>query len=290
MVLLMVGGQVGVRLAIEVVTALGSFGFGMRALVTGSTGILGRELVKLLMDAKVSCVYERFDIRDCDETSAFVSSVGSIDVVFHCAAIVPTAQVAGNPSEAYEVNALGAFNVARFALKFHHKAKFVLISSGHVYAPSEHPVLETDTCDPISLYGHTKLMAEKLVRGLYDDDERLLVARVFSMYHEKQTSDFLYGRLMQMLASANRQPKIELPGGASVRDFSHAVDVARIIFKLWKSSASGVYNVGSGQSCTVAELAKWVLGKDVVIKSTGSNDTLVPDLTKLYEQIKNDKK
>ena len=258
----------------------------MRALITGSTGILGRELVNVLTDANVSCVCERFDIRNSEETSAFVSSAGSIDVVFHCAAIVPTVQVADNPSEAYEVNALGAFNVARFVRRFHPKAKFVLISSGHVYAPSEHPVLETDTCDPISLYGHTKLVAEKLVRGLYDDDERLLVARVFSMYHEKQTSDFLYGKLMKIMASQDRPHEIELPGGASVRDFSHAIDVAQGIFKLWKCSVSGVYNVGSGEPCTVAELAKRVLGKDVVIKSTGTNDTLIPDLTKLYDQIK----
>lgn len=262
----------------------------MRALVTGSTGILGRELVNVLTDANVSCVCERFDIRNSEETSAFVSSAGSIDAVFHCAAIVPTAQVASNPSEAYEVNAVGAFNVARFVRRFHPKAKFVLISSGHVYAPSEHPVLETDTCDPISLYGHTKLVAEKLVRGLYDDDERLLVARVFSMYHEKQTSDFLYGKLMKMLAPLNRPREIELPGGSSTRDFTHAIDVAQIIFELWQSSASGVYNVGSGKPCTVAELAKRILGEDVVIKPTGSNETLIPDLTKLYEQIKNDKK
>jgi nucleoside-diphosphate-sugar epimerase len=262
----------------------------MRALVTGSTGILGRELVNVLTDANVSCVCERFDIRNSEETSAFVSSTRSIDAVFHCAAIVPTAQVASNPSEAYEVNAVGAFNVARFVRRFHPTAKFVLISSGHVYAPSEHPVLETDTCDPISLYGHTKLVAEKLVRGLYDDDERLLVARVFSMYHEKQTSDFLYGKLMKMLAPLNRPREIELPGGSSTRDFTHAIDVAQIIFELWQSSASGVYNVGSGKPCTVAELAKRILGEDVVIKPTGSNETLIPDLTKLYEQIKNDKK
>lgn len=142
-------------------------------LITGGTGSFGRKLMQILVDhyrPKKLVIFSRDelkqyemaqkwdprrlpflqyilgDIRDVDRLN---HAFKGVDYVIHTAALkqVPTAE--HNPTEYIRTNVFGTMNVINMALQ--NKVKKVV-------------ALSTDkACNPINLYGATKLCADKLL-------------------------------------------------------------------------------------------------------------------------------
>ena len=80
----------------------------IRVGITGSTGSLGRELVKSKSSFKYS--FFKGDIRNKSRVSKWISSK-KFDAIIHLAAIVPIKVVNKNKRKAYEVNYIATKNV-----------------------------------------------------------------------------------------------------------------------------------------------------------------------------------
>lgn len=141
-------------------------------LVTGGTGSFGKKFTQVVLEnykpkkfiilsrdelkqfemsqrwsmKKYPCIrYFLGDIRDRDR---LICAFNSVDYIIHAAALkqVPTAE--RNPSECIKTNILGTMNVIDAAL-FNNVKKVITLSSDK-------------SCNPINLYGATKLCADKL--------------------------------------------------------------------------------------------------------------------------------
>lgn len=91
--------------------------------------------------------------------------VEDVDVIIHTAAIVGFPECKDKPELAKLVNVHGTDNLlsARDAIYKSKPPRFVYCSTGSVYGKLDEICTEESPCNPQSLYGETKLEAEKLV-------------------------------------------------------------------------------------------------------------------------------
>ncbi len=133
--------------------------------VTGCNGFLGREIVKRLKET-YNCTVVGTDaelsVTDPDLIDAFAQDLRP-DVVINCAGISRSVAGLGNRIHAYEVNALGARNVALAANNV--DALMVQISTDDVFpVRMAEPANEFDTPHPETPYGKSKRAGEVMVR------------------------------------------------------------------------------------------------------------------------------
>lgn len=170
---------------------------GKTVLVTGGTGSFGRKFIRMTLDRyrpKKLIVLSRDEMKQWDMQNEFQKYdkrgvlryfIGDVrdrdrlnlafqetDFVIHAAAtkIVPTAEY--NPFEAIKTNVLGAMNVIEAAIS--QRVKKVI-------------ALSTDkACNPINLYGATKLCSDKL----------FVAGNAYSGAHEMRFAVVRYGNVM----------------------------------------------------------------------------------------------
>jgi UDP-N-acetylglucosamine 4,6-dehydratase len=138
-------------------------------LVTGGTGSFGHKFVELMLARyrpRRLCVFSRDELKQSEMTARFndpslrfflgdvrdrerlARAMHGIDIVFHAAALKQIPACEYNPFEAIQTNVLGAKNVIDAAIDAGVKRVIGL---------------STDkACQPLNLYGATKLCAEKL--------------------------------------------------------------------------------------------------------------------------------
>jgi len=146
-----------------------------RVLVTGACGFLGGHLCRrfgvesydVVGTTRSDCAVPsklktvRLDLCDHTSVSAAVENTRP-QIIVHAAAVCRPDVCEERPSLAFAVNVLGTKALASAARSF--GARFVFVSSDFVFDGDEGPYSESDLPEPKSVYGHTKLEAEKIVQ------------------------------------------------------------------------------------------------------------------------------
>jgi len=144
----------------------------MRVLVTGSAGRIGRRVVALLL-ARGDTV-TGFDLRSLrirhprygevigafDEPAAVTRAIDGADAVLHLGAFM--SWLPADAARVMAANATGAFHLLGAAAARNIR-RFILASTGEVHPevrPKYLPVDEEHPCEPLSVYGLSKLLAE----------------------------------------------------------------------------------------------------------------------------------
>ena len=134
----------------------------MKIMVTGSDGMLGRDLVEVAEYAGHEVrAYPRtrLDVTDAEAVMENVA-VYRPDAVVNCAAWTDVDGAEEHQDEAMAVNATGAGNVAAATAEI--GAKVLYVSSDFVFDGKKGaPYVESDVPTPISAYGRSKLSGEE---------------------------------------------------------------------------------------------------------------------------------
>ena len=150
----------------------------MKILITGANGLLGQHLVKLLLDTTAHDIiatgkgepryvvqdsrlhYYALDITDGMAVHLLFEKLLP-DTIVHCAALTQADECELNPIKAWEINATATRFIVDAAKKIN--AFLIFISTDFVFDGMNGPYKETDTVNPVSYYGSTKVAAEKAV-------------------------------------------------------------------------------------------------------------------------------
>ncbi|TET27850.1 MAG: SDR family NAD(P)-dependent oxidoreductase [Candidatus Bathyarchaeum sp.] len=211
------------------------------------------DFIKDLMDKGLNFVQE--DIRD---PTALEKATKNCEVIFHLAAQTSVPFSMENPKEDCEINVVGTLNVLEAARKA--GARMVFASSCAVYGnPEKRPTPETYPTHPIAFYGLTKLLGENYCR-FYQETYGLEVVmlRIFNVYGPN-----CHGAIYDFLNKLRKTPdKLEVLGtGKQSRDFVYVSDMVDALIKAATSPAAAgqAFNVGTGTTTSVAELAKMIV-------------------------------
>lgn len=122
--------------------------------ITGSTGQLGSELIKLLPYAFATNSSD-IDISDTEAVENFVTK-NNIDIIINCAAYTAVDKAEDELEIAEKINIQGPRNLAKTG------AKIIHISTDYVFDGQNYkPYIETDETNPCSVYGRTKFAGEQ---------------------------------------------------------------------------------------------------------------------------------
>lgn len=246
----------------------------MKYLVTGGAGFIGSHIAKALLAAKHSVrvldnlyagstdrlldimdeiEFTKADIRDLD---ALEPAIRGCDGVFHEAALVSVQRSLNMREEYHDVNVNGTRNVLDVAKR--HGARVVYASSASVYGDVKRlPMREEDASrTPINPYGATKAEAEIISQGYMTGEAGVVGLRYFNVYGVGQTSAYA-GVITQFMRRLKEgRPPVVNGDGSQSRDFVYVEDVASAnLAAMASDTRDGFFNVGTGRSTTINELA-----------------------------------
>jgi UDP-glucose 4-epimerase len=149
------------------------------------------------------------------------------------------------------------------ALRSRPQTRLTYISSGGtVYGePEQVPVSETAPIGSLGSYGKLHVACEQEIAHQRKEHRlRARVLRCATVYGEYQSPDRGQGAVVTFLHRIETGQPIDLyGGGATVRDYVYAGDVARaIVMLLDRDEEPSVLNVGSGEGTSLLELLRLV--------------------------------
>jgi UDP-glucose 4-epimerase len=258
----------------------------MHIMITGACGFLGRNLTKHLeaqghdltlidlptdLDSDLrKSKHEVHFIDVTDDTSLLSKFMEGVDIVIHAAnkaRIEPSWQ---NYHEYYRVNIAGSQQV--FELAQHNQVKkFVYVSSSSVYGNNGcTKQKEHDPLCPTNPYAVSKMAAEYALQAQsLKGNTELVVVRPFTMYGDYMDygpAGLVISKFIRAWKEGN--PLLLQGGGFQSRDFIHASDVVRAFDLIIEHSKNGsVYNLGSGKTVRIKDLADVVSDQQVITPS-----------------------
>lgn len=245
-----------------------------RILVTGGAGFIGSRLASRLcqdndvvvLDSLVSGDREtvpaeaEFIEGDIRDESAVADAIAGVDCVFHEAALVSVDRSVEVPTESHDNNVEGTLTILEAARG--QDTRVVLASSAAIYGhPEEIPITEDHPTEPTSPYGLDKLACDHYARLYHDRYGTETVAlRYFNAYGPGQTGGDYAGVISIFIEQALAGEDITVEGdGEQTRDFVYIDDIVDANVAAAQTSAVGAgYNVGTGESVTIRELAELI--------------------------------
>ncbi len=247
----------------------------MRYLVTGGAGFIGSHIARALLAAGHSVrvldnlyagstdklidimgeiEFIKADIRDL---GALEPAVRGCDGVFHEAALVSVQRSFDMRDEYQDVNVNGTRNILDVAKR--HGARVVYASSASVYGDVKRlPMREEDASrTPINPYGATKAEAEIISQEYMTGGAGVVGLRYFNVYGVGQTSAYAGVITQFMMRLKEGRPPMVNGDGSQSRDFVYVEDVASAnLAAMASDTRDGFFNVGTGRSATIDELAQ----------------------------------
>ncbi len=251
-----------------------SFG-GRNVLVTGGSGLIGRQVVDILCDAGARVKIVSLDkIQVNDKAEHVLGDLTSLefckgitrdmDFVFHLAGIKGSVEVTKAKPASFFVPLLMMNTNVLEACRINRVRKVVYTSSIGTYASAE-VFKETENLDgpPMDTFpGWAKRMAEMQIQAyrIQYHLDNFAVVRPCNVYGPGDNFDpenaMVIPSLMHRIYH-KEDPVLVWGDGSAIRDFAYSRDVAEgTILALYYGTGSGFVNLGSGRGYSVKELVE----------------------------------
>lgn len=253
----------------------------MTILIIGANGQLGSEIQKILSlgyselgglplyykDCMVLSVdVDELDITDSNAVDQFFLK-HKIDLVFNCAAITNVDGCETNENLAYNVNALGAKNLAIACERY--ASRLIHLSTDYVFSgESKAPYVETDIPSPKTAYGRTKLAGEIFVT---EHCHNSLICRTAWLYGYEGNN------FVKTMLRLGKEKDVIKVVNDQVGNPTSAVDVAYQLLLLASSKEIGIFH------CTCnGEAVSWYTFTKNIMVTAGIDISIIPCTTEEF--------
>jgi UDP-glucose 4-epimerase len=297
-----------------------------KVLVTGGAGYIGSHAVDALIQSGLQViVLDNFstgfhelvhpkaqliqgDIRETSLISRIFNDE-KIESILHFAAFTGVAESLAHPDRYYRNNFEGTLSLLRASVKSPLKY-FVFSSTAAVYKdPGQQLVTELSETEPVTPYGKTKLMSEKIIQESAGPlNLKYTILRYFNVAGASESG--LWGQRSKdanvivkraAMVASGQIPSLSIFGtdyatldGTAVRDFIHVEDLADLHVEalryLQQGGSSEILNCGYGHGYSVRqvmETMKKVSGHDFPVKMEGRRPGDLPQVVAANDKIKN---
>jgi len=165
------------------------------------------------------------------------------EVVIHTAAKTSVTESMKDPKAYVRTNLVGTLNM----LLEHPESHFVYLSTAGVYGEGEFHTVKYSVPNPSSIYASTKLAGEFLIRNLA---KSWTILRLTNVIGDEDRGE---ANVYQVFRKADVLPIYG--DGFQSRDFIRVEKVREAINYVVKNNICGTYNVGSGHSKTILQVA-----------------------------------
>jgi UDP-glucose 4-epimerase len=296
----------------------------MRILVNGGAGYAGSVAVERLLEAghdvavldsmarghtgaiPAGAPFCQADLRDPQQVERAVESLRP-EAIMHFGAMAVVPESVRDPGIYYAVNSGGTLNLLQ-AMVRHGIGRIVLSSTAAVYGtPGVALIDESEPLLPISPYGSSKLMAERILQdfGAAHGIE-YAIFRYFNIAGATRERGEDHHPETHLIPSAifaamgRRDPltifgrDYDTPDGTAIRDYIHVVDLvdAHILALEADLAQHRVFNLGAGAGTSVADVIEavgQVAGRSVPAmdgpRRDGDPPVLVADISRAREAL-----
>jgi UDP-glucose 4-epimerase len=261
----------------------------MNVLVVGGAGYIGSHMVKLLLDRGHSVfVLDDFSTGHRDAILGGVVMEGDIgeravldrvfcshrfDGVIHFASLIQVGESVEKPDAYYRNNFVNTLNLVE-AMLGHGIKKLIFSSSAAVYGEPEYvPIDERHPTNPVSPYGMSKLMVERMLAdvgrayGLQSVSLRYFNAAgadpdgLLGERHDPETH--LIPIVLQAASGRRQEVQVfgrdyDTPDGTCIRDYVHVADLCEAhllaLTYLERGGHTDAFNLGNGSGFSVQEV------------------------------------
>lgn len=223
----------------------------MRIAIFGSEGQLGCDVSAGLGDYEVVAVpHSRVDITDDEAVSRILGELRP-DWVINCAAMTDVDRCESDSVPAFQINAIGARNVARVCEVA--GSQLIHISTDYVFdGMSERAYVESDATNPLNVYGMSKLSGEHFVRN---ECQRSFVMRTSGLYGTHKCRGKGTNFVRTMLRLAKERDSLRVVNNEFLTP-TYTVDLSVQLLRIVEASPEpGIYHATNGGSCSWFEFA-----------------------------------
>lgn len=220
----------------------------MRIFLTGQNGFIGGEILRQARAAGHEIMGLEKPFRMVHPPWEEIASFAP-EVCIHCAWIATPGVYLESPEnvEHREWSLALIRRLAELGTR-----RFVIAGTCAEYGHSAHPLRETETPLPSTLYGREKnllrlQLEEEALRSGFD----LLWTRIFYPYGPGEHPNRLVSFLIRN-ALSGKESQLKQPG--ALRDYIHVQDIARAFLLLAEKGDPGIFNIGTGEGVCLSAL------------------------------------
>ena len=236
-------------------------------LITGSNGFIGRNLLKYLAQTKRYAIHatsrtndaypaEGYTFHPCDLTDERqvqeLLSLVQPDLIIHTAALSAIEACEANPKQAYQLNVESVRWLTDWCQS--HSAKLIQLSTDFVFQGDVYlPYKETDTPNPVNVYGQTKWEAEQYIQAHLAN---FAIVRVVVVYGKPLLGQ--HTNIVELIrAKYEANETIELASD-QWRTPTYVGDVSQGIEQIIERKATGIYHLCGPEEMSIYDMGAYI--------------------------------
>ena len=226
----------------------------MKVVVIGANGQLGTDICEAFLensDEIIELTLDQIEVSDFNLVSSVLKKTNP-ELVINTAAMHNLEECEKNPVRSFEVNGLGAMNLALVCQEI--DSTLMHMSTDYVFDGKKNkPYLESDQPSPLNVYANTKLSGEYFIQSVSD---KYFICRVSGLYGKNPCLAKGYNFVDLMLKLSKEREEVRVVDDEILTP-TFTEDISAQIVKLVHSNPSyGLYHITAEGCCSWYEFAK----------------------------------